>query len=249
MKKNRYKETLQKISKKGELALPSVFDLPENVILKREIQDSFDRPRIEYTLLKEGKPPVLSNKYASDFSTQGLGNFIANPSAVNPEELIVMTSDLEDEVQRKGIARQIYKQAELDTGKKIIPDQMLSKMSAPLHAKYGLGKEFGLDNYEDVIKKGASKLKQNQYLEYTQDYYDRLKKIMNAVGLDKFKSVVPILKPAALVAGGIGYSDLAGAVTDVVVPGGLEETAIADERAIPDKGYQDYIKRMSQRKK
>jgi hypothetical protein len=240
---------LKKISKKGELALPSVFDLPEDVILKREIEDSFGRPRIEYTVLKDGKPPLLPNKYASDFSEKGLGNFIAYTSDTNPEELIVMTSDLEDEVQRKGIARKIYKQAELDTGKKILPDQILSKMSAPLHAKYGLGKEFGLENYEDVIKEGASKLTSGAYPEYSQDYYDRVKRIMKAVGLDKFKSIVPFLKPVAAVAGGIGYSDIAGAATDVIIPGGLEETAIADERAIPDPRYQEYIKRMSQRKK
>lgn len=249
MDENRYKEALKKISKKGDLALPSVFDLPEDVILKREIEDSFGRPRIEYTILKNGKPPLLPSKYASDFSEKGLGNFIAHPSVTNPEELIVMTSDLEDEAQRKGIARKIYKQAELDTGKKILPDQSLSKMSAPLHAKYGLGKEFGLENYENVIKEGASKLPFNKYPEYVQDYYDRIKRIMNAVGLDKFKSLVPFFKPAAAVGGAISYSDIAGAVTDTVVPGGLEEAAVTDERAIPDPKYQEYIKRMSQRKK
>lgn len=249
MDESRYKEALKKISKKGNLALPSVFDLPEDVILKREIEDSFGRPRIEYTILKDGKPPLLPNKYASDFSEKGLGNFIAQPSITNPEELIVMTSDLEDEVQRKGIARKIYKQAELDTGKKILPDEMLSKMSAPLHAKYGLGKEFGLENYENVIKEGASKLASNAYPEYVQDYYDRIKRIINAVGLEKFKSIVPFLKPAAAVAGGLGYSDIAGAATDIIIPGGLEEAAVADERAIPNPKYQEYIKRMSQRKK
>lgn len=34
-----------------------------------------------------------------------------------------------------------------------------------------------------------------------------------------------------------------------LIPGGVEDTAIADERSIPDPKYQEYIRRMSQRKK
>ncbi len=65
----------------------------------------------------------------------------------------------------------------------------------------------------------------------------------------KTMKVIPVLGAIATGLGALGYSDLAGATTDAVIPGGLEEAAIADERAIPDPRYQEYIKRMSQRKK
>jgi hypothetical protein len=55
---------------------------------------------------------------------------------------------------------------------------------------------------------------------------------------------LPIVGTAATVAGGLGYSDISGAATDVVIPGGLQETGIADERAISDPRYQEYIRKM-----
>jgi len=64
-----------------------------------------------------------------------------------------------------------------------------------------------------------------------------------------WSTVAPYVLPATAGAAALGYSDIAGAASDVVIPGGLEEAAIADERAIPDPRYQEYIKRMSQRKK
>lgn len=65
----------------------------------------------------------------------------------------------------------------------------------------------------------------------------------------KTMKVVPVLGAVATGLGAMGYSDIAGAATDAVIPGGLEETGIADERSIPDPRYQEYIKRMSKRKK
>ena len=64
-----------------------------------------------------------------------------------------------------------------------------------------------------------------------------------------WSAVAPYVLPATAGAAALGYSDIAGAAADAVIPGGLEETTIADERAIPDPKYQEYIKRMSQRKK
>lgn len=61
--------------------------------------------------------------------------------------------------------------------------------------------------------------------------------------------VIPGLSAIAAGLGAAGYSDIAGAATDAVIPGGLEETGIADERSIPDPRYQEYIRRMQQRKK
>lgn len=61
--------------------------------------------------------------------------------------------------------------------------------------------------------------------------------------------VIPGLSAIAAGLGAAGYSDMAGAATDAVIPGGLEELGVSDERSIPDPRYQEYIKRMSQRKK
>lgn len=65
----------------------------------------------------------------------------------------------------------------------------------------------------------------------------------------KTMKVVPGLGALATGLGAMGYSDLAGAATDVAIPGGLEEIGIADERSIPDPRYQEYIRRMQKRKK
>jgi hypothetical protein len=109
-------------------------------------------------------------------------------------------------------------------------------------------------NYYQKIK---DRLFPNDKLKYeidALDAYDFLEKghFKNSFlkeNLERVSKELPLIGTAATLAGGLGYSDLAGAATDVVVPGGLEETAIADERAIPDPRYQEYIKRMSQRKK
>lgn len=65
----------------------------------------------------------------------------------------------------------------------------------------------------------------------------------------KTMKVVPVLGAIATGLGAMGYSDIAGAATDAVIPGGLEETGIADERSISDPRYQEYIRRMQKRKK
>lgn len=67
------------------------------------------------------------------------------------------------------------------------------------------------------------------------------------------KNVGKIIPGVGLILTGLGaagYSDLAGAATDAVIPGGgIEELGVADERSIPDPRYQEYIRRMQQRKK
>lgn len=60
--------------------------------------------------------------------------------------------------------------------------------------------------------------------------------------------VIPGLSAIAAGLGAAGYSDVAGAATDAVIPGGLEELGVADERSISDPRYQDYIRKMTQRK-
>lgn len=251
--------------------LPSPIELPDGYVIKRTFLGGPD-DGIEYGIRRIDPTGTIGN-----FTE--VGKVTAFPSELS-NELITMGSDIPEELQRKGIGRSIYKLAEKETGKKIMPDLMLSDMSAPLHKKYGLGNEFGLSSYEEKIKKGMEKranfhnknfagkleevgspysgysMKEVEPLwpsEYADEEYKRIKKIMNeAHGLDKFKSIVPFLKPIGVgltALGAAGYSDMAGAATDMVIPGGLEETGIADERSIPDPRYQEYIRRMQQRKK
>jgi hypothetical protein len=72
----------------------------------------------------------------------------------------------------------------------------------------------------------------------------KLKYIQKSTG-----KILPAIGPILAAIGASGYSDVAGAATDAVIPGGVEETGIADERSIPDPRYQEYIRRMTQRKK
>lgn len=239
--------------------LPSPIDLPEGYIVKRKFLGGPD-DGIEYSIRSIDPTGTIEN-------FTDVGHITAFPSELS-DELITMGSDLNPEVQRKGIGRSIYKQAEKDTGKKIIPDLILSDKAAPLHKKYGLGNEFGLSSYEEKIKKGLEKranlhnknfaggleevgspitgysMKEVAPLwppEYADEEYKRIKKIMNeAHGLDKFKSIVPFLKPIGMgltALGAAGYSDMAGAATDMVIPGGLEETYNDDKEVLQDRKY------------
>jgi|LakMenE18May11ns_1017448.scaffolds.fasta_scaffold9829030_2 hypothetical protein len=245
---------------------PLNIEMPEGYIIDRAL--GYGGDKIHYDVKK------FDPRYPLRLQ-QSLGGFTSYLSDFNPDELITMSSQIEPEAQRKGIARQIYKQAELDTGKKILPDRMLSDMSMPLHAKYGLGNEFGLSDYEEVIKRGLMKnaniynateagklaevgspfsgyeLREMPPLwpeEYANKEYGKLKNLFNKIGLDKFKSIAPVLGPAAAIAGGLGYSDLAGAATDAIIPGGIEEMGVSPEQAELDRKYKERIRKFSKGK-
>jgi hypothetical protein len=85
-----------------------------------------------------------------------------------------------------------------------------------------------------------------------------LKRISNFVGNSKLgklgAAVAPYIGPmgVALTAGAILASPNPAEAAIMegmsnVVPGGVEDTGISDERAIPDPRYQEYIRRMSQK--
>jgi hypothetical protein len=241
--------------------------MPEGYIIQRT-------PRIgggiDYSILNDDPRYPLG-------MSEHFGGFSAFPSELNEEKLIVMQSHINPEVQRKGIARQIYKQAEKDTGKKIIPDMMLTEMSAPLHNKYGLGNEFGLSNYENVIRENLEKKAKaynkeaagtisrefdgisgslvNKELpplwppEYSKQQYERIKRIMNSIGVDKFKSVAPtILKgigPVAGAATAMFAPSVDAAVADIM---GVEEMGISPEQTELDRKYKERIRQLSKRK-
>lgn len=238
---------------KKPLPIPTGIDLPENIILKKSRDTSGS---LQYKFLK------FNPEYPLGHQTP-MGSINVYPSDIS-EDLIVMGGNLSPELERKGIGRQIYKMAEKDTGKKIIPDVMLSEKSTGLHKKYGLGNEFGLPSYEDTIRKGLEKKTENinkaglnpakggiqfrteEFIpkwpsQVADEEYSRFKKIMNeAHGLDKFKSIAQIIKPLGIglsAAGALGYSDMAGAATDAVLPGGLEEIGQNDSEVLRDRKY------------
>lgn len=231
--------------------------MPEGYIIDRAPGYGGDAIHYDVKRFNPGYPLHLQEK---------LGGFTSYLSEFNPDELITMSSSIDPEIQRKGIAREIYKQAEIDTGKKIMPDLMLSDMSLPLHKKYGLGKEFGLSDYEEVIKRGLMKTADVHNQDYAgtlrevgspfsgyemqetpplwppqfaDQRYKSLKNFFKQLGLDKFKSVAPVVGPAVGIAAGLGYSDLAGAATDAIIPGGLEEIGQNDREVLSDRQYRN----------
>ena len=239
-----------------ELPLPSPIELPEGYFMARK--PGFAGEGIEYSIRRLEPTGNISDSWE-------VGRIVANPSELS-EDLIVMSSDLNPELQRKGIARSIYKQAEKDLGKKIIPDQILSDMSSPLHKKYGLGKEFGMPSYEETIRKGMEKkavLDNISYAgkpttqfdpisgqsfettaaplfppEFAKKEYQRIKKIMNEVhGLDKFKSIAPYLLKGAGLAGALMAPSADAAAADAVIPGGVEGLGQNDSEVLRDRKY------------
>jgi hypothetical protein len=132
---------------------------------------------------------------------------------------------------------------------------------APLEYMENMRKQ-QLDTVYDpnITKRGAANVNQIDDLFSRQGWKRIAKKAKEGVPLaDTFSymkkfgknagKIIPGLSAVAAGVGAMGYSDVAGAATDAVIPGGLEELGVADERSIPDPRYQEYIKRMSQRKK
>lgn len=60
--------------------------------------------------------------------------------------------------------------------------------------------------------------------------------------------VVPGLGALATGLGALGYSDMAGAATDAIIPGGIEEMGISPEQAELDRKYKERIRQFSKGK-
>ena len=246
--------------------------VPEGYIVKRSRRGDGE---VLYEFLKD-------NKKASDFrDLVDRGQIRSQPSEFAEDSLITMTSELEHELQRKGLARAAYKDAENVTGRKIIPDKILTSKSAGLHKKYGLGNEFGLSDYEPVFKEGVKDWadKHNKaypggvirtvqsstpdlYLfdeiheppmwpeEVADIEYKKIKAIMKEYGMDKFKSIIPLLKTlgkAVPFAGAAMAPSADAAVTDFI-PGGVEELGRSEEQKDLDLKYLKRIRQLSEKK-
>jgi len=253
-----------------DLPLPTNINLPEGYYLKKsKIGDL-----LEYNIRKfDPNYPFYLNK--------DMGSILSQPSPVT-DDLITMSSELNEEIQRKGVGKEIYKLAEKDTGKKIIPDFMLTQKSSGIHNKHGLGKDFGLSDYEQIIKKAAEKeaeihnktkagkgipsfsFDEGHILEevpplwpkqHAEEKYQKIKRIMEANGINKFKSILPLLKPLGygLTVAGIAAAPnpAQAAVTEGIsniVPGGVEDLGVSDEQKSLDRQYLDRIRQLSQKR-
>jgi hypothetical protein len=120
---------------------------------------------------------------------------------------------LEPEFRQRGLGEQVYKKIEELTGKKILPDTMLSDYSSALHQKKGLGKSFGKQEYEpDIIKLVSDKLDQLEIKDpelkqkLAKNAFENFKKKMLSVGVTDFKSVAPLLVKGGIAAGTGGLS-------------------------------------------
>jgi hypothetical protein len=54
---------------------------------------------------------------------------------------------------------------------------------------------------------------------------------------------------AVSLAGALGYSDMAGAATDAVIPGGVEEMGVSSEQKMLDQRYIERLKSFQKRDK
>lgn len=70
-----------------------------------------------------------------------------------------------------------------------------------------------------------------------------------AENLRRVAKGLPLIGAAATVAGGLGYSDVAGAVTDAIMPGGVEELGVSSEQKQLDRKYLQKIREINSRKK
>lgn len=101
-------------------------------------------------------------------------------------------------------------------------------------------------NMVNRFVKEYKELPKEKYLQKIKDFLTTGKtgKIWSTVG--------PYLGPvgtAATVAGGLGYSDIAGAATDALVPGGIEEMGVSPEQAELDRRYAERVRQLSKKGK
>jgi len=67
--------------------------------------------------------------------------------------------------------------------------------------------------------------------------------------LQRVAKKLPIIGTAATVAGALGYSDMAGAATDMAIPGGIDEANTSPEQKMLDQRYLERLKSFQKRNK
>lgn len=151
----------------------------------------------------------------------------------------------------KSVRKALYTEVP-DTGNPLLDLQLALHKS--ITSKEADLKEQGKSlNYYQKIK---DRLFPNDKLKYqvdALDAYDFLEKghfskPFMKENLERVAKKLPIIGTAATIAGGLGYSDLAGAATDAIIPGGIEEMGVSPEQAELDRKYKEKIRKFSKRK-
>lgn len=180
------------------------------------------------------------NEYNYQVRNKGelIGEFNFSPSEYNEQKLIVGSPYVNENFQQRGIATEMYKMAEKDSGKKIIPDNVLRDEGLALHESRGLGKKFGMSDYsQDVIdglKTKAIKLNNPAPDNFARKGYKELVESMRDRGLSKFKAIPfvgPVIGAGLTAAAALSTPDASAAVGDAIVPGGLESLGPSEEDA------------------
>ena len=83
---------------------------------------------------------------------------------------------------------------------------------------------------------------------YIKEDLDKLSPDIPSKYLNRLRLLKPIMGAVSL-AGALGYSDMAGAATDAVIPGGVEEMGVSSEQKMLDQRYIERLKSFQKRDK
>lgn len=162
-----------------------------------------------------------------------------------PEHITMDYPNLEPEYRKRGLGEQAYKKVEEITGKKILPDTILTAHSSTLHEKKGLGKSFGKKEYgPGIIQQVVEQLKKlgiddpEVTEKLSKSAFKQLQESIIDMGVTDFKSIAPILgKVGAAAAGGLASAGAEAAVE------AMEPTSSGATPNMPDywleKGIRD----------
>lgn len=170
-------------------------------------ESEIDRPKLSLDDVRiEEDPKYNSFNVFNKETGEWMGNFTHRPARIEvpeaksyvdvPEFITMDMPHLESKYRRRGIGEQMYKKIEQATGKKIIPDFDLSEYSAALHSKKGLGKSFGMSEYEgDFLKALTNRLKSLSIADpesTAKKAFSAMKEKIQSKGVPGFKSIAPL---------------------------------------------------------
>lgn len=137
-----------------------------------------------------------------------LYEYIKKESVALPEHITMDYPKLEKQYRKRGLGEQAYKKIEEITGKKILPDTILSSGSSALHQNKGLGKSFGKQEYgPDIIRLVNAQLRKLGFEDpeiierLSKNAFKTLKNTIVDAGVTDFKSVAPLLVKGGIAAG------------------------------------------------
>ena len=210
------RDNLDAIASSLEEKSPNPYKKPEGPALGLDDFDVVEDPEYRsYNLNKKGSPKDWAGAFTHRPATiyvPDIKKFVELP------EFITMDMpNLEKKYQGRGIGTEMYKKIEQDTGKKILPDYTLSPSSSALHAKKGMGKEFGKpEYYKDIVsslKNSLDKMGVESSEEAAERAYQWLKMSVEKK-IPGFRSLAPLLAKGAAAGATGGLSLLAEAASE-----------------------------------